>query len=203
MKPPPFAYECPSDVAEAVALLAAHGGDARPLAGGQSLVPLAQLPPGAARGSGRSQPHRGARPDHGRGRCAPARCHGPPGCGRGRSGRGARLAAADRGHRSHRSSADSQPRYRRRQPRPQRSGGRAAGGDAGARCRNDPLKARTGATYHPGRRLLRRDNGDVACARRAAHRDQLFRHSPRAPAGAFRRPRAARGISRSWRSRSC
>ena len=40
MKPPPFAYECPRDVAEAVALLAAHSGDARPLAGGQSLVPL-------------------------------------------------------------------------------------------------------------------------------------------------------------------
>ena len=40
MKPPPFAYECPRDVAEAVALLGAHGGDARPLAGGQSLVPL-------------------------------------------------------------------------------------------------------------------------------------------------------------------
>ena len=40
MKPAPFAYECPSNVAEAVALLASHGGDARPLAGGQSLVPL-------------------------------------------------------------------------------------------------------------------------------------------------------------------
>ena len=40
MKPPPFAYECPRDVAGAVALLAAHGPDARPLAGGQSLVPL-------------------------------------------------------------------------------------------------------------------------------------------------------------------
>ena len=40
MKPPPFAYECPTDVAEAIALLAAHGEDARPLAGGQSLVPL-------------------------------------------------------------------------------------------------------------------------------------------------------------------
>ena len=40
MKPAPFAYECPSDVAEAVELLASHGGDARPLAGGQSLVPL-------------------------------------------------------------------------------------------------------------------------------------------------------------------
>ena len=40
MKPPPFAYECPTEVADAVALLAAHGSDARPLAGGQSLVPL-------------------------------------------------------------------------------------------------------------------------------------------------------------------
>ena len=40
MKPPPFAYECPRDVAEAVALLAAHGAEAQPLAGGQSLVPL-------------------------------------------------------------------------------------------------------------------------------------------------------------------
>ena len=40
MKPPPFAYECPTELAEAVALLAAHGPEARPLAGGQSLVPL-------------------------------------------------------------------------------------------------------------------------------------------------------------------
>ena len=40
MKPPPFAYECPTEVTDAVALLAAHGADARPLAGGQSLVPL-------------------------------------------------------------------------------------------------------------------------------------------------------------------
>ena len=40
MKPPPFAYECPTEVAEAVALLAAHGEHAALLAGGQSLVPL-------------------------------------------------------------------------------------------------------------------------------------------------------------------
>ena len=40
MKPPPFAYECPTEVSDAVDLLAAHGPDARPLAGGQSLVPL-------------------------------------------------------------------------------------------------------------------------------------------------------------------
>jgi aerobic carbon-monoxide dehydrogenase medium subunit len=40
MKLPPFAYACPTTVAEAVALLASHGGEAKPLAGGQSLVPM-------------------------------------------------------------------------------------------------------------------------------------------------------------------
>jgi aerobic carbon-monoxide dehydrogenase medium subunit len=40
MKLPPFAYARPRSVAEATALLAAHGGEAKPLAGGQSLVPM-------------------------------------------------------------------------------------------------------------------------------------------------------------------
>jgi carbon-monoxide dehydrogenase medium subunit len=40
MKLPPFEYACPTSIAEAVALLAAHGGEAKPLAGGQSLVPM-------------------------------------------------------------------------------------------------------------------------------------------------------------------
>jgi aerobic carbon-monoxide dehydrogenase medium subunit len=40
MKLPPFDYACPSSVAEAVALLASHDGEAKPLAGGQSLVPM-------------------------------------------------------------------------------------------------------------------------------------------------------------------
>jgi carbon-monoxide dehydrogenase medium subunit len=40
MKLPPFDYACPTSVAEAVALLASHDGDAKPLAGGQSLVPM-------------------------------------------------------------------------------------------------------------------------------------------------------------------
>ncbi|HXW50139.1 MAG TPA: xanthine dehydrogenase family protein subunit M [Xanthobacteraceae bacterium] len=40
MKLPPFDYACPATVAEAVALLAAHGGEAKVLAGGQSLVPM-------------------------------------------------------------------------------------------------------------------------------------------------------------------
>lgn len=39
MKPAPFAYFAPATVDEAVALLAEHGGDAKPLAGGQSLIP--------------------------------------------------------------------------------------------------------------------------------------------------------------------
>jgi aerobic carbon-monoxide dehydrogenase medium subunit len=40
MKLPPVAYACPTSVAEAVALLAAHGDNAKALAGGQSLVPM-------------------------------------------------------------------------------------------------------------------------------------------------------------------
>jgi aerobic carbon-monoxide dehydrogenase medium subunit len=40
MKLPPFDYACPTSIAEAVALLAAHDGEAKALAGGQSLVPM-------------------------------------------------------------------------------------------------------------------------------------------------------------------
>ena len=40
MKLPPFEYSCPEKLADAVALLAAHGSEAKALAGGQSLVPM-------------------------------------------------------------------------------------------------------------------------------------------------------------------
>ena len=40
MKLPPFDYACPTSISEAVALLASHDGDAKALAGGQSLVPM-------------------------------------------------------------------------------------------------------------------------------------------------------------------
>src|SRR5882762_7670766 len=40
MKLPPFDYACPSTLSEAVALLASRDGDAKALAGGQSLVPM-------------------------------------------------------------------------------------------------------------------------------------------------------------------
>src|SRR6201997_714294 len=40
MKLPPFEYACPTTINEAIALLASHDGEAKPLAGGQSLVPM-------------------------------------------------------------------------------------------------------------------------------------------------------------------
>jgi aerobic carbon-monoxide dehydrogenase medium subunit len=40
MKLPPFEYSCPTSLSDVVALLAEHGGEAKPLAGGQSLVPM-------------------------------------------------------------------------------------------------------------------------------------------------------------------
>ena len=43
MKPSPLRYERPTSVAEAVAVLAEHGWDAKALAGGQSLVPLLSM----------------------------------------------------------------------------------------------------------------------------------------------------------------
>lgn len=40
MKLPPFEYACPTSISEAVTLLSTHDGEAKPLAGGQSLVPM-------------------------------------------------------------------------------------------------------------------------------------------------------------------
>jgi carbon-monoxide dehydrogenase medium subunit len=40
MKLPPFEYAAPATIAEAVRLLASHAGDAKAIAGGQSLVPM-------------------------------------------------------------------------------------------------------------------------------------------------------------------
>jgi CO/xanthine dehydrogenase FAD-binding subunit len=43
MKPPPFRYECPASLEAALSLRAEHGDEARPLAGGQSLVPMLNM----------------------------------------------------------------------------------------------------------------------------------------------------------------
>lgn len=43
MKPAPFDYHCPGELAEAIAILQQHGDEAKVLAGGQSLIPLLSL----------------------------------------------------------------------------------------------------------------------------------------------------------------
>ncbi|MCY4485624.1 MAG: xanthine dehydrogenase family protein subunit M [Deltaproteobacteria bacterium] len=43
MIPPPFEYRAPDSLPEALALLREHGGDARLMAGGQSLLPMLKL----------------------------------------------------------------------------------------------------------------------------------------------------------------
>ncbi len=43
MKPAPFDYVAPSSLSEAVSLLAKSNGEAKILAGGQSLVPLLSM----------------------------------------------------------------------------------------------------------------------------------------------------------------
>jgi carbon-monoxide dehydrogenase medium subunit len=43
VKPAPFDYHCPGNLAEAIAILQQHGDEAKVLAGGQSLIPLLSL----------------------------------------------------------------------------------------------------------------------------------------------------------------
>lgn len=43
MKPAPFDYYAPTEVGEALAILAEHGDDAKLLAGGQSLMPMMNM----------------------------------------------------------------------------------------------------------------------------------------------------------------
>ena len=84
MKPSPLRYERPASVAEAAALLAEHGWDAKALAGGQSLVPLLNLRLAApavvvdlnrVAGPGRASPRRTASSASARS-CASARWSG-------------------------------------------------------------------------------------------------------------------------------
>ena len=43
VKPPPFDYSAPTTLPEALSLLKEYGDEARPLAGGQSLIPLLSM----------------------------------------------------------------------------------------------------------------------------------------------------------------
>ena len=76
MKLPPFEYACPASMAEAVALLAAHGGEAKPLAGGQSPGADAGVPRRRAGAPCRSAQNFRAAADQGRRLRHHARRHG-------------------------------------------------------------------------------------------------------------------------------
>ena len=201
MKPPPFAYECPSDVAEAVELLAAHGGDARPLAGGQSLVPLLNFRlarPAVLVDLNRIEALSRIRVSDGAlcigAMARQAAVEADPDVARGWP-----LLTEAIGHIAH-------PQIRNR------------GTVGGSLAHNDPaaelpavmlaLDATMTAQGPQGSAPSRPETSSQGRWRRrlrptSCSPRSLFRHSPRAPAGAFRRPRGARGILRSWRSRSC
>src|SRR2546426_1104738 len=155
MKPPKFDYHAPASLDEALALLRRYGGDAKVLAGGQSLMPLLNFRlsrPAAlvARrasascggGTSSSRPSRRAsRPTRSSSRSA---CRRPPRgrAGHSRSSRGA--MATSRSSRSPRwSSGTARGAERRASPRP--APGRCP-------CGSGPPRRSSSATVSPTRR---------------------------------------------------
>jgi hypothetical protein len=116
MKPAPFKYCAPTTVEEALAHLAEHGYDAKPLAGGQSLVPMMNFrlsEPAVLVDLNDVSALSYIRPDNGSG--------------------GLRLGAMTRQVQAqHRVPADAQPGHHWRQPGPRGPCGRAVGSDCGA-----------------------------------------------------------------------
>ena len=144
-------------------MLAELGDEAKVVAGGQSLVPLHELPPGGPRAPGGRQRHRRPRRHGpwttGRSRWAP-RSASPPAA---RPGRGRGPPAAGRGDRVDRPPGDPQPGHRVRLAGPRRPGGRAAGGAGAAGRLGGGGGLAGGPAGHPagaGRRPVRRAAGD-------------------------------------------
>ena len=169
MKPAPFDYHAPRSVDEAVELLAAHGDDAKILAGGQSLVPAMNFR--LARPAVLVDINRIAELDF----CATS--DGVLRIGalarharfeRAGDRRPARHAARRRGA-LHRPSADPRARHVRRQPRARRPRRRMVRGGGDARCR-DPGAWHGWRADDRRRGVLPLDLHDRAAARRADHR---------------------------------
>ncbi len=194
MKLPPFEYACPTSLDEAVALLAAHGGEAKALAGGQSLMPMMAF--------------RVAQPS------LLVDLRKLPGLKEIRIGAdGVRLGALVRwrdilddkrlatahpllegGGIARRALPDQEPRHGRRQPRPRRSGLRDARHRSGLRGRN--LGDRQGRSpHHQGQGLSagRADHGAEPRTRSSPR--CICRHGRPSDAGASRSSRAAAAIS--------
>ena len=200
MKPVAFEYERPATVGEACRLLAADG-DARVLAGGQTLIPMlamrlarpsrlvdiARIPElSGIRDEGDVRRHRGSH---------------PAGGGRARSAHRAQGAAAGQGAALGRACADPQPRHRRRVDRQWRSGRRDPAGGRHPRC-DIGGSDRRGDERTGGRRVLSRPDDHGAAGGRHPHLLCAFPSGPRAAsAPASTRWRRAEAISPSWRRR--
>ena len=185
----------PESLAEALTLLAAGDGEAKLLAGGQSLVPMLnmRLVRPAVLVDLNAVPGLdgiAAAPDGGLTIGALAR-HADVAASPLVHDRAPLLAEAARhvGHRGH-----PQPRHARRQPRPRRSRRGAARRPRGPRLRARPDRAGR-RPLGPGVRVLSRLALDRARSPRDPHRDPRAR--PRARAGALRSSRAVTATSRS------
>ena len=200
MKPPRFDYACPATLGEAVALLARHRGEAKPLAGGQSLMPVLAFrlaEPSAARRSAqaaRARPHR-----HRRRRSASrrARCAGATSSATSGSPRRIRCCRRrSRMSRIIRSAIAAPSAAASRMPIPPRRC-RASPSPAMARSRSSARRAR-GQSRRPisspgrSRRRWRPTRSSPSC---------VCRPGPRRGAGASRNSRAGAAISRSPASR--
>ena len=154
MKPPPFVYLAPDTLGEAVDALQEHGTEGKVLAGGQSLVPMMNMRlarPEVLVDISRI-PEPGGRPeqraDRDRRRYAAGRCPARRHC---RHAVPARPCGAP----ARRACGEPRARDVRRQHRPRRPGGRAAGGDPRARRRARRARPRRRARRRR-RRVLRR-----------------------------------------------
>ena len=168
MKPAPFEYHVPDTAAEAAALLAELGDEAKVLAGGQSLIPMLALRLAGFDhlvDIGRIAELKGIERRDG----SPAdRGRHHPGRGRGQRRGGGGRPPADAGHAAHRPLPDPQPGHARRFGRPRRPGRRVPGRRAGARRHH-------GGGLAPGRRTIAgRATSSTACGRTTIAPDELL-----------------------------
>ena len=194
MKPPKFDYHAPKSVDEALALLARYGGDAKVLAGGQSLMPLLNFRLEPSRRARRHQPDRHAGVHQGSRRAGAPGRHDAP-ARRSSSRRSSSAAAAAReatrwvGHLPIRTAARSAAH------RPCRSVGRVPGGAGGARGR--------GRRAQPPRRARRpgRPSSSRPSSRRISRRTRCGRgRLPRCRPARATRSRSSRGATATSRS---
>ena len=182
MKLPPFEYACPTTLPEAVELLASHDGDAKAIAGGQSLMPMLAFrlaQPALLVDLRKLADLRGIRiSERGVTLGAMVRWRDIEDDERLRQ----RASAAQGRGRPCRALSDPQSRHRRRQHRACRSGGGNAG-DRDDLRRRDRRRRKVRRARDPGRRFLSGSADDGADARRDHRRNPPARMARRPALG--------------------